>query len=83
MEILTKSQEGNQPLLTAPPARDSWKADSFSKCHVGTCHARGGLHGVPRPTQAFRVSRVPAGIPPDMGGSPFAESAHSSVSGLC
>jgi hypothetical protein len=87
MEILMGSQEGNQPLPTALPARDSWKADSFSKCHVGTCHVCGGLQGVPRPSQAFRASRVLGGCllgyPPDTGGSPFAESAHSSVSGLC
>lgn len=61
MEILMGSQEGNQPLPTALPARDSWKADSFSKCHVGTCHVCGGLQGVPRPSQAFRASRVLGG----------------------
>lgn len=37
MEILVESQGGSRPLPTAPPARDSWKADSLSKCHVGTC----------------------------------------------
>lgn len=86
MEILMESQEGNQPLPTASPARDSWKTDSFSKCHVGTCHVCGGLQGVPTPLRAFRDSRVLGGClmgTPDMGGSLFAESAHSSVSDLC
>lgn len=46
MGILMESQDRNQPLPTALPASDSWKADSFSKCHVGTCHVRGGLQGV-------------------------------------